>query len=183
MRNLEIKCSYPDQRRAARLAREQLGAAYLGRLVQTDTYFPIRPGRLKLRHEQQAAPHRNATPESRFTLIHYRRPDRRSPKCSAYHLLAVDDGPRMLAFFTAALGVQGRVRKVRRLFVKDNIRVHLDTVRGLGKFLEFELLVSPSRPLAACEEQMGRLLALFGIAGKSLIRFSYADLLLGPRAR
>lgn len=181
MQNLEIKCSYPDQRRAERLTTEQLGATYQGRLLQTDTYFNVQPGRLKLRHEQVLLPHRKDDSPSRFTLIHYRRPDRRGPRPSSYHLLALDDGPQALAFFTAALGVRVRVRKARRLFVKDNLRVHLDTVRGLGKYLEFELLVSRARPLTACQEQMRRLLALFGITAPSLVRFSYADLLLRVR--
>ena len=49
VQNLEIKARYADPERGGRLARE-LGAAPHGRLTQTDTYFNIRPGRLKLRH-------------------------------------------------------------------------------------------------------------------------------------
>ena len=72
MQNLEIKCRYADHDRAARLARD-LGADLHGRLAQTDTYFHIRPGRLKLRHTRSG-------PIERYELIHYRRWNRPSAR-------------------------------------------------------------------------------------------------------
>src|SRR5262245_725122 len=120
MQNVEIKCRYPDHDRGARLARG-LGADLPGRLSQTDTYFNLHPGRLKLRHTR-------AGPVERYELIHYRRWNRPTAKTSDYQLLPVADGPRTLDFFSAALGVKVVVNKERVVYVKDNLRVHLDEV-------------------------------------------------------
>ncbi len=173
MQNLEIKARYADPERGGRLARE-LGAAPHGRLAQTDTYFNIRPGRLKLRHTR-------AGPIERYELIHYRRWDRLSAKTSDYQLLPIADGPRTLDFFAAALGVLVRVDKERVVHVKDNLRIHLDELPRLGRFLEFELIVTPAHPLEACRTRMQELIRLFGIAPADLVKVSYSDLLLAAK--
>lgn len=173
MQNLEIKCRYLDHDRAARLAGD-LGAEPHGRLVQTDTYFNIRPGRLKLRHTR-------CGPAERYELIYYRRWNRPTAKTSDYQLLPIADGPRAFDFFSAALGVLVRVDKERVVYLKDNLRVHLDDVPGLGRFLEFELAVTPAHPPQACRERMAELLRRFGIAPADLVRVSYSDLLLASR--
>jgi adenylate cyclase class IV len=175
LQNLEIKCRYADHDRAARLARD-LGADLHGRLVQTDSYFNIRPGRLKLRHTR-------CGPVERYELIYYRRWNRPAAKTSDYQLLPITDGSRTFDFFAAALGVMVRVDKERVVYLKDNLRVHLDDVTGLGRFLEFELAVTPSHPLEACRERMQELLRRFAIAPVDLVRVSYSDLLLASRRR
>jgi adenylate cyclase, class 2 len=174
MQNLEIKARYADHERGARLARE-LGADLHGRLTQTDTYFNIRPGRLKLRHTRVG-------PVERYELIHYRRWNRLSAKTSDYELLPIADGPRTLDFFAAALGVLVRVDKERIVYVKDNLRVHLDELSELGRFLEFELIVTAAHPLEACRVRMPELMRLFGIAPDDLVKVSYSDLILARRS-
>ena len=175
MQNLEIKARYADHDRGARLAREA-GADLHGRLTQTDTYFNIRPGRLKLRHTRVG-------PVERYELIHYRRWNRPAARTSDYQLLPIADGPRALDFFTAALGVLVRVDKERTLYVKDNLRVHLDEVPRLGRFLEFELAVTPAYPMEACRLQVQELMRLFDIAPADLVKVSYSDLLLAAQER
>jgi adenylate cyclase class IV len=182
MQNLEIKCIYPAHRLAERLAVGEVGALNFGRLKQTDTYFHVSRGRLKLRHSLHYAPQRDARPAGCYELISYRRLDLGAARPSFYEILAIPDGPKTLRFLSACLGVKVRVYKSRKVYLRENLRIHLDTVRGLGRFLEFELLVSRSHPLATCKKQMSQLLALFHVSKESLIRFSYSDLLLrGPR--
>jgi predicted adenylyl cyclase CyaB len=170
MQNLEIKCAYPNLRLAERLAVE-LPASYFGRLIQTDTYFQVKPGRLKLRHICRPPIDEN------YELIAYRRPNRGSARTSNYQILPMVDGPAALSFLSASFGVRVRVIKARKVFLQDNLRIHLDTVRGLGRFLEFELIVSARHSLRDCRERMRRLMTIFRIEPKSLIRSSYADLI------
>jgi predicted adenylyl cyclase CyaB len=172
MENLEIKCHYSDTRFAEHVAREQLGADRIQRLVQTDSYFRVPRGRLKLRRIKEAG-----TPEH-HELISYQRDNNRGPRSSKYEVLPVADGHSTLAFFTACLGLKVEVHKVRKAIVKGNLRIHIDAVRGLGNFLEFELAVTRAHPVSACRKQMQDLLTVFRIAKKDLIAVSYADLLL-----
>jgi predicted adenylyl cyclase CyaB len=174
MENLEIKCHYPEHRRALTVARAQWPRTRVEQLRQTDTYFNVSRGRLKLRCIQEAG----LPAEGHYELIFYHRPNRRSARTSHYEILAIAQGPCALSFLTTALGVRVVVRKKRSVIRTGNVRLHLDTVDGLGKFLEIELLVSPSFPLAAYKEQMRQLRGLFDIADESLISVSYADLLL-----
>jgi predicted adenylyl cyclase CyaB len=176
MRNLEVKCPYPDHKRAEACAKE-VGASYHGELLQTDTYFHTRRYRLKLRHDI-LQPAGQGPPRESFELIAYDRPDLPSARTSHYFRLPLPEGRKWLTLFSQTFGVRVRVQKIRRVFLKDNLRIHLDTVRGLGKFLEFELIVSPSHPMSRCKNDMKRLMALFRIPQEELIRYSYSDLAL-----
>ena len=59
----------------------------------------------------------------------------------------------------------------------DHLRIHLDDVAGLGRFLEFELAVTDEQPLAACRRRMDKLARTFCITPADLVRGSYSDLL------
>jgi adenylate cyclase, class 2 len=176
-RNLELKCRYPNHRLAESVALDTLRARYQGRLLQTDTYFNFPPGRLKLREERFECPD-GVSEATHAELIHYSRRDEQTAKVSTYQRLPVNDRRRVRAFFSRALGILVRVHKARRLFLKDNVRIHVDTVRGVGRFLEFEVIVSSGRPLQTCRKQMSRLFEAFQIDPASLVPGSYSDLLL-----
>jgi adenylate cyclase class IV len=171
MQNIEIKCRYEDLALAERLARDEVGAARHGRLEQTDTYFNIRPGRLKLRHTRGDEP-------ERFELIFYRRWNRPAAMTSDYQILPVADGPRTLDFFRDALGVKVEVKKSRLVYLNDNLRIHLDTVEGRGSFLELELIVTPAHPADECRARMQELVGLLQIRRDDQVQLSYSDLLL-----
>src|SRR5215207_1233592 len=126
-RNIELKALDPDPARSLAVCRE-LGAEDRGMLRQRDTYFRARRGRLKLREEEPGG----------ATLIQYERPDAAHARESRYRLAAVPDPDELRASLDAALGTLVVVAKERHLLLWDGVRIHLDTVDGLGSFVELE---------------------------------------------
>jgi predicted adenylyl cyclase CyaB len=164
--NLELKARHADLRAAA-AAVERLGARGPAAEDQTDTYFRVPNGRLKLR-EIAGRP---------GVLIWYDRPDRADARTSAYLLVPVPDPDGLRTALTAALSVRGAVRKRRTIYLWHNVRIHLDEVAGLGTFVEFEAVLWPGEdePTARARlEELGRLL---GIGPADHLAPSYADLL------
>jgi homotetrameric cytidine deaminase len=165
--NVEIKARDPDPEATAALCLA-LGASDEGLLEQRDTYFAGRHGRLKLREQEGAG----------AELIAYRRPDAAQPEESAYIRAVADDGALMREALDAALGTTVVVAKRRRLFLWENVRIHLDDVEGLGTFVELEALVGPGAgDLDTARSKVDRLRAELAIADDALVAVGYSDLL------
>jgi homotetrameric cytidine deaminase len=166
--NVEIKARDPDPEATAARCRA-LGASDEGVLEQRDTYFAGRHGRLKLREQKGFG----------AELIAYRRPDTTEPEESAFTRTGVDDPGALAEALDAALGTTVVVAKRRRLFIWENVRIHLDDVEGLGTFIELEALVGPGvndRDEAA--RKVGRLRSELQISDDALVAVGYSDLLL-----
>ena len=162
--NLEIKCAYPSPARA-RTRAMALGAHHKGTLRQIDTYFKVRSGRLKLREINGR----------QFEIIYYNRPNSRSTRYSDYTIVALPEARGAKSLFRSLFGVAVVVRKKRTLFLYRNARIHVDTVAGLGTFLEFEVVVTKGKRQA--KELMTLLLKEFGINSSMLIGGSYSDMI------
>jgi predicted adenylyl cyclase CyaB len=165
MENVEIKARCADLSAMGR-AVAAAGAVWERDIEQIDTYFRVKQGRLKLRRE-------NAGEQA---LIFYQRPDDHSPKLSSYEVVRIAQGQPLGPMLEQALGVRTVVRKRRQLWRRDNIRIHLDEVQGLGSFIEFEVELLPGRNAAGCRKQAEELLQELGIAPADLIAGSYSDL-------
>jgi adenylate cyclase class IV len=72
-------------------------------------------------------------------LIFYERPDGDGPKLSKYEKCTLPDGSQAASVLSRALGVKGRVRKNRQLFMVGQTRMHIDYVEDLGNFMELEV--------------------------------------------
>ncbi|MFN8547627.1 MAG: class IV adenylate cyclase [Candidatus Eisenbacteria bacterium] len=169
MQNLEVKARLRDLA-AARSTAQALGAEHRGELRQTDTYFHVPSGRLKLR-EIEGAP---------AELIIYHRPSLADTRSSDYDLTVVEDPRGLARILTRALGQRVVVRKVRELWWVDRTRLHLDRVEGLGDFFEFEVEVLSEEDPAPRHALAARLRQAFDLTDDRLIAGSYADL-LDPR--
>jgi predicted adenylyl cyclase CyaB len=75
------------------------------------------------------------------------------------------------------LGLRTCVRKRREVWLYRNARIHLDTVDGLGRFVEIEVVVSEGMPQARA--LMKELTGVLGIGAKDLVGASYGELLGG----
>jgi len=172
-RNIELKARVASLAAARRRAVE-VATEHLGIQVQTDTYFTVPRGRLKVREiEGEGA-----------ALIAYQRDDAAEARPSDFRLVPVPDANGMKEALAATLGIRVIVRKRREVFLYHQVRIHLDQVEGLGDFIEFEAVVAPlagsNAPAADREsgyERLGFLGAHFGIAAEDLVESSYGDLL------
>ncbi len=73
--------------------------------------------------------------------------------------------------------VLAEVRKTREIYRFQGVQVHLDVVQDLGKFLEFEKVVSGDAEEAAGRAQLESLRRYFQIEPEDLMASSYSDLL------
>lgn len=171
--NVELKarCADLDAATARCLA---LAADEGGVLSQQDTYYQARSGRLKLRED----------PMRGSELIAYRRPDDPEAAESAYVLAPVFAASDLKEALSAALGDPlVVVSKRRRLFLWEGVRIHLDTVEGLGTFIELEAVLPDAGSPSEAQAKVERLREELVISDDALVAGGYADLLMdGPRA-
>ncbi|PKE28415.1 adenylate cyclase [Rahnella sp. AA] len=165
-RNIEIKARVDDF--SALYEKVALISDGLPDIIeQDDTFFICPHGRLKLR----------TLSADRGELIFYQRPDQAGPKTSFYTLSETHDPDSLRETLTLAYGVAGRVIKQRTLFMLGQTRLHLDRVKGLGDYLEFEVVLdeneTPEQGIAVAEELLERL----GIDRQELVDQAYVDLL------
>lgn len=163
-RNLELKAPLHDVDWACSVART-LGASDRGELHQTDTYFRVDHGRLKLRE----------TVGQSAELIFYDRPDRGPERWSRFWTSPAADPQSARTLLAAALSIRGTVMKRRRLFTWRQCRIHIDEVEGLGAFIEFEVLASDDE--TDDRNRMSALVDAFEVDVREAVAVSYVDLL------
>ncbi len=166
-RNVECKAVDPDPDRSLAACRE-LGAEDHGELWQRDTYFAVVTGRLKLREQRPG----------HAQLIGYQRPDRPQERESRYRIAPVEEPGALAEVLGATLGVRVVVTKRRRLFLHGAVRIHLDDVEGLGRFIEFEAVAPPGSDLSAEHRRVAELRDAFGVHDGLLMAAGYADQLV-----
>jgi predicted adenylyl cyclase CyaB len=164
-RNLEIKASIKSVQDVERIAK-RIGAVYQGELHQRDTYFVVAHGRLKLREIN----------DTQAELIYYKREEKTAQRWSDYLVVSISNPSILRESLSQALGVRVVVVKQRRLYLFQNARIHIDTVRGLGKFLEFEVVVKKGESQA--RSLLKKLLQNFSLKASNLLLASYSDLFL-----
>ena len=181
-RNIELKARLVSMEAALRAARE-IGAVTQGTERQRDTYFIVPHGRLKLRERwkvQDPVLHASAQHPSDeplpSQLIWYTRPDESRPRASDYTLVIISDGAGLRNLMTEAMGVSAMIQKLRRIFLFENVRIHLDDVSGLGKFLEFEAIVDAACDDVQALEKIERLRRIFDIAPDHILSGSYSNM-------
>lgn len=169
MHNVEYKCELRDLELARTILRAK-GASFVSTLEQVDTYYQSANGRLK----------RRETAGSPTEWIFYDRADRTRPKLSHYSVYTPEQAAER--FPGGSLREWVVVSKTRDLFMMGSVRIHLDRVEGLGEFLEFEALVTPSQTVARCHEVLGELTAMLSPALGEAISCSYSDLIAAIRS-
>lgn len=175
MPNIEIKAKCNDFDHARETAK-RLKTDYIGHLHQIDTYFETKEGRLKLREI-------NNINIKEAQLIPYFKEYSAGPMKSSYSVLPVTDPTNLKLILDKTLGTVTVVDKKREVFLIDNVRVHLDKVKNLGTFIEFEAVYEENSP-ADKEREITRVYELmdtFKIKKNDLLDKSYIDYLLSKK--
>lgn len=165
-RNVEIKARV-DNLAEMQARVEELADRPALLLEQTDTFFACASGRLKLR--QFGSPGGE--------LIYYARPDVTGPSECSYIVHRMSDPEGLREALAAALGIRGIVRKQRAVYFIGQTRVHLDTVEGLGDFVELEVVLKPHQVTSAGVQIARTLVQRLGINDNQLVDKAYVDLL------
>jgi adenylate cyclase, class 2 len=168
--NAEFKARCSDPRDAIRRVRAA-GARWLSREHQVDTYYRVAEGRLKVRETG-----------SRAELVWYFRGDTLRSKRSDVLMLRVSDPDSVKETLSRNLGVKVVVDKLRRVYLRENVRLHIDAVRDLGQFVEIEA-VGQAKDFKTLQKQAEDMARILGLRRPDLIRDSYSDLLLRSRRR
>jgi predicted adenylyl cyclase CyaB len=165
--NFECK-AICDNLSSAQERLQKFSPLFIGEDHQTDTYFNVPNGRMKLRE---------GTIE--HALIHYHREDAAGAKISNVILYQHQPDAALKAILTEALGIKTVVDKKRRIYFIDNVKFHFDTVKGLGTFLEIEAIDRDGDiGLEKLREQCGFYTDVLQIRPADYIAVSYSDMIL-----
>ena len=146
----------------------QLDAHFAGEDHQTDTYFNVPYGRLKLRE---------GTIEN--ALIHYHRENVLGAKPSNVELYRHRPEKNLKKILADALEIKIIVAKKRRIWFVKNVKIHFDEVNRLGEFVEVEAIDEDgSLSIETLKDQCNLFASLFEIKKEDYIACSYSDLLL-----
>lgn len=167
--NIEIKLRVDDlttvESKAAALA--NYGPELL---VQTDTFFNVPTGRLKLRQFD----------DGKSELIAYQRSDSatvRESKWSRYLIDSAQSAEELRETLAMATPPTVIVHKRRTLYLIGQTRVHLDRVDQLGDFVELEVVLNNEQTTAQGTSIANGLITSLGMKNAERISHAYADLL------
>ncbi len=146
-----------------------IGAQPVGMFRQTDVYFNVPEGRLKLREVEG---------RNKVELIYYEREDAAGPKRSSVFILEIHEAEVFKNLLQRLLKTSAIVEKTREIFQYEGTQIHLDKVEDLGYFVEFERETSLDahtikRDLQILEKLMEKL----ELDSKNLEKLSYSDLI------
>ncbi len=146
-----------------------MGAKHIGTFRQIDVYFNVPEGRLKLREVED---------NNKAELIYYERENTAGPKKSNVFILKIQDPEVFKNLLENLLKTSAIVEKVREIYQYQGTQIHLDKVKKLGNFVEFERKTPSSAQATKKNRQiLEKLMENLGINPENLEKLSYSDLI------
>ena len=150
----------------------QLNPQFIGTDIQTDTYFNVAHGRLKLREGN-----------IENSLIYYERHDLAGAKQSDIILYKHQPSKELKAILTKVHGIKVIVEKQRKIYFIGNVKFHFDRLAGLGAFLEVEAIdTDESIGIDKLKEQCEHFAKFFDIREEDYLSESYSDMITGLKS-
>jgi len=167
MKLIEIKARCTNPSKVRQLLLQQLNIQFIGVDAQMDTYFKISSGRLKLREGN-----------IENSLIYYDRENKKDAKKSDVTLYKPTEVASLKAVLLAALPTLIVVEKKREIYFIDHIKFHIDTLTGLGSFIEIEVIdATDAMDITKMKEQCQWYMELLDVQKEDLMENSYSDML------
>lgn len=146
---------------------QTLNPRFVGTDFQTDTYFDVPVGRLKMREGN-----------IENSLIFYNRENLAESKESNIILYKPGD-EALKKILTLQFPLKVVVRKERRIYFIENVKFHFDRVEKLGTFVEVEVIDQTGKQDSALlKEKCESFRHFFNLEISRLEERSYSDLLL-----
>ena len=144
---------------------KELNASHVGTYQQHDTYYNIPNGRLKLREIKG---------KKEAKLIYYDRENISEPKKSKIIVLEIQEPESFKLLGKRALTERIVIDKKREIYIYKETQIHLDCVKDLGTFIEFERIMTD---YIKDRKSLDNLKKILKIQDTDLIKGSYSDLL------
>lgn len=135
---------------------------------QKDIYFKVKTGRLKLRIISGKS----------ADLIFYNRKEQNRKRVSNYVISKTADSRELEVILNKQFERSAIVIKNREIFTNENVRIHLDNVKGLGTFLEIEVIFTDFRK---AKNEMKSLIEYLNLREENFIKTSYSDFLINKK--
>ncbi|MFQ6086627.1 MAG: class IV adenylate cyclase [Candidatus Bathyarchaeia archaeon] len=146
---------------------EALKAKHVGTFQQTDIYFDVPKGRLKLRQINS----------EKTQLIYYERENISKPKRSDVFIIEIPEDKVFTALLKKILKVKTTVKKTREIYRHQRTQIHLDTVDSLGCYVEFERkTLNTQKEIERNTKLLEKLMETLEINPENLEKSSYGDL-------
>jgi len=153
-----------------------LGVHYMRTFRQNDVYFNVPEGRLKLREVEGS---------KEAELVYYERENIVGPKRSDVFIMKIQEPAVFKILLEKLLKTRAIVEKVREIYQYQGtllaskrryVKIHLDKVKELGMFVEFEMKTSDQTG-ERDRQILWNLMDELGIKPEQLERLSYVDLI------
>jgi predicted adenylyl cyclase CyaB len=167
MKNIEIKFQISSPQEILSSLNQHHDIDFLWSKEQTDVYFQIPHGRLKLRIQT----------DSDSELIYYQRNNASEARLSEYHIFTTSNGDSLRQILEQALGLKTIVKKKRHLYQFRNVRIHIDEVHDLGNYIEFESVLDETTDEETGQKNLHQLLKDLSTFPLTPVAESYADLI------
>ena len=147
----------------------ELNPHFIGEDKQTDTYFNVKKGRLKLREGN-----------IENSLIYYERRDTAGAKQSDVILYQHIPEKSLKDILVKVHGILVIVSKIRRIYFIGHVKFHFDRVEDLGNFVEVEAIdKNGDMDVSILQAECLKYVEFFEIKEEDYISHSYSDLILG----
>jgi adenylate cyclase class 2 len=146
-----------------------LKAHHVGAFNQVDVYFEVPEGRLKLREVEG---------KNTVELVYYKRENVAGPKRSEVFILEVQKPAAFKTLLEKVLETGVTVEKLREVYRYQGTQIHLDNIKKLGVFVEFERETPADiQAIRKNQQALEGLMKKLGIKPQNLEKMSYSNLI------